>query len=330
MSALSEAQLDRFRQDGYLVVEGVLPHQDLSAVWKEYGAILDTVTRHLVEQGELEDRPRASTFEDLYLSVIGEVDDMYDVYQHLDVSLPLVEPFDESATMNAGPAVFGLLTHERVLDLVEAVIGPEIYSNPVQHTRIKPPATVLPRGATDANIARTMWHQDRAVLEAEAAESNILTVWLAITDATIDNGCLTAVPGSHRSSVSMHCPGKVFPAEIYIPEEAIDTARVVPLEVGSGGVVLLHRLTQHASLENNSDSIRWSFDLRYQPPDHATGRPYFPGFLARSAQRPDDVMIDHLEWASSWRTARDRLTSGQTEFGLGDLWGGNASHPLCA
>ncbi len=232
--------------------------------------------------------------------------------------------------MSDGPAVFSLLTNERLLDVVEDVIGPEIYCNPVQHTRIKPPVALLPSGVTDANVARTRWHQDQAVLEPEAADSNVLTVWVAITDATIANGCLTCVPGSHRREISMHCPGKIFPAEIYIPDELVDPATVQPLPVKAGGMVLLHQLTEHASFDNTTDQIRWSFDLRYQPPGEPTGRPYFPGFLARSSQRPDDVVTDHAAWAKLWYQARDRLASGETRLALADLWGPNAGHHLCA
>ena len=38
-----------------------------------------------------------------------------------------------------GPAVFALLRNQAILDAVESLIGPEIYANPVQHVRIKPP-----------------------------------------------------------------------------------------------------------------------------------------------------------------------------------------------
>ena len=40
--------------------------------------------------------------------------------------------------MHHGPAVFELLTNPKLLDTVEELVGPEIYSNPVQHVRIKP------------------------------------------------------------------------------------------------------------------------------------------------------------------------------------------------
>lgn len=330
MRALTDIQLKQLDEDGYLVVEGVLSQAQLDDLRAEYAAILDRIAPELVARGSLSEPYDHLPFEQRYTAMISEMEDMYDVYQHLDICFPLVEDLAPDARMSDGPAVFGLLTNPKLLDVVEDVIGPEIYCNPVQHTRIKPPAQFLPSGVTDANVARTLWHQDQAVLEPEAEESNVLTVWVAITDATIENGCLTCVPSSHRREVSLHCPGKIFPAEIYIPDELVDPASVAPLPVRAGGVVLLHRRTEHASLDNTTNQIRWSFDLRYQPPGEPTGRPYFPGFLARSTKRPDEVVTDHVEWAALWYQARDRLASGETHLALADLWGPNAGHHLCA
>ena len=135
MAGLTAAQLDRFREDGYLIVEDVLTEDDLAAIEDEYREIVDRVSADLVDRGKL--RPlTGTTFSEQYIEAMNQLDDMYDLYQHLDISLPLFDGLDHSHTMNAGPAVFRLLTNPRLLDIVESVIGPEIYSNPVQHTRI--------------------------------------------------------------------------------------------------------------------------------------------------------------------------------------------------
>jgi ectoine hydroxylase-related dioxygenase (phytanoyl-CoA dioxygenase family) len=80
---------------------------------------------------------------------------------------------------------------------------------------------------------------------------------------------------------------------------------VVPVK--RGGVLLFHHLTKHASLTNTSDGIRWSFDLRYQPIGQPTGRPAFPGFIARSRQNPASAVTDWQVWADLWRETRSRL-----------------------
>ncbi len=329
MAGLTAEQIDRFNTDGYLVVEDVLSEDGLSDVIAEYDEILRRVTTDLVGQGRL--RPlQGTTFSQRYIEAMRQLDDMYVLYQHLDISLPMIEDLDRSHTLNTGPAVFRLLTDPRLLDIVESVIGPEIYSNPVQHTRIKPPLRSLPNAATDANIAATLWHQDSAVTDPEADATDMLTVWLAVTDATVDNGCMMAERGSHLGDLSLHCPGKRFRAEIYIPDELIDADRVVPLEVGAGGIVLLHKRTAHGSLDNNSDSIRWSLDLRYQPTGQPTGRSVFPGFVARSAAHPERVLTDPAGWTTLWDRALDRIVSGEIEVQFNARWDAGCHLPLCA
>ncbi|MDE0168226.1 MAG: phytanoyl-CoA dioxygenase family protein [bacterium] len=329
MAGLTVGQLERFDEDGYLVVEDVLTSQELAAIEDEYLEILDRVAAGLVAQGRIPPL-RGITFSERYVEAMQHVDDMYAIYQHLDICLPMVRELDLSHTMNAGAAVFDLLTNRRLLDIAESVIGPEIYSNPVQHTRIKPPAHCLPDAVTDSNIAATTWHQDAGVINPEADGTHMLTVWLAVTDATIENGCLIAERASHREDLTMHCPGTAASATTYIPEAIIDFDRVVPLEVGAGGLVLLHKLTEHGSLDNRSDDIRWSFDLRYQPIGQPTGRSVFPGFIARSEAHPEQVLTDPDEWASLWWQARDRIVGGQVPWQFNARWDVNAGLPVCA
>jgi ectoine hydroxylase-related dioxygenase (phytanoyl-CoA dioxygenase family) len=158
----------------------------------------------------------------------------------------------------------------------------------------------------------------------------MLTVWLAITDATIDNGCLIVTRGSHKLDRTLHGPGKVSAAEIYIPESIVDQDQVTPLEVKAGGMVLLNKLTEHGSLDNNTDDIRWSFDLRYQPIGQPTGRSIFPGFVTRSAQHPELAVTDPAEWAQLWWDARDQIASGHDPMVFNNRWDANAGQAVCA
>ena len=276
MAGLTVEQLEKFDDDGYLVVEDVLAREDLAVIEDEYRENPRPGDGRPGRAGPDLPPLRGTSFSERYIEAMRHIDDMYALYQHLDICLPMVRELDGTHTMNTGSAVFRLLTNPRLLDIVESVIGPEIYSNPVQHTRIKPPAHCLPDAVTDSNIAATTWHQDAGVINPEADETHMLTVWLAVTDATIENGCLIAERASHRDELTMHCPGTAASATTYIPESIIDWDRVVPLEVKAGGAVLLHKLTEHGSLDNRSDDIRWSFDLRYQPIGQPTGRAVFP------------------------------------------------------
>jgi len=75
----------------------------------------------------------------------------------------------------------------------------------------------------------------------------------------------------------------------------------------------MHQRTIHSSLDNTTESqVRVSLDLRYKPIGQPTGRPAFPGFIARSRVHPERVLRDPLAWAQSWYEARDRLAAQET------------------
>ncbi|MDX1521821.1 MAG: phytanoyl-CoA dioxygenase family protein, partial [Anaerolineae bacterium] len=158
--------------------------------------------------------------------------------------------------------------------------------------------------------------------------------WVAITEATNENGCLITIPGSHRKSngpLTMHCPGKNVAAEHYIPGPLMETGKAVPLPVGAGGVILLHRFNEHTAYPNRSTSIRWSFDLRYQPTHQPSGRPAFPGFVVRSQANPAGVLTDPQAWTELWQAAKARLVNREYEGVIyQDRWVGNEKLPICA
>jgi len=83
------------------------------------------------------------------------------------------------------------------------------------------------------------------------------------------------------------------------------------LPVKRGGVVPFHKLNVHKVLPNKSKNLRWSMDLRYHPIGQASGRPDFPGFIARSRVNPSSELRDPMAWAHSWNMARDSIVTGQ-------------------
>ncbi|MEM0908407.1 MAG: phytanoyl-CoA dioxygenase family protein [Pseudomonadota bacterium] len=318
-SGLSEADVAQFHRDGYLVVPDLLdPERHLAPVIDEYQTRLRSLRDVWVAQGLLPKTGRPEGFcEGIKEAAAAGID----FFQPLDISLPL-DSVEADTPFHAGPATFALLTAPPLLDAVEALIGPEITSNPIQHVRIKPPARDVSRGERRAHVTATSWHQDRAVTLSEADETRMVTAWLAVTDATQDNGCLKVLPGSHKGLMLHHCPVP----QLAIPDQFIDEAAAVPLPVRAGGVVLFHPLTVHGSLDNRSDSVRWSFDLRYNTTGDPTGRPLFPAFVARSKAYPDTVLTDPLAWRQSWLDARSTLAaSPPREF---HRWPADAA--LCA
>ncbi len=288
---LTETQVDAFHRDGYLVVEGVLGPDVLGPVRAEYAALLDDLCAGWGISGE--------SFED---KLIAAYTQGFDWFQPLDISLPGDE-IKADTPMHFGPAVFDMVTADRLLDLAEDLLGPEITSNPIQHVRIKPPAPNLRDDEVRAHVTSTDWHQDRAVALEEADQTEMITVWLAVTDATVENGCLKVQPFEGAREMLPHCPK----TQTAIADEFIREDGAVPLPVKAGGAVIFHPLVPHASLPNTSDGIRWSFDLRFHKTGQPSGRAHFPDFVARSRARPETELRDWRVWKSMWEDARTRL-----------------------
>jgi ectoine hydroxylase-related dioxygenase (phytanoyl-CoA dioxygenase family) len=297
----------RFQAQGYLVVEGLFDvERDLAPVVTDYAATLDALVDEWLAAGLLQHRYADLPFGQRLIRILSESGVNWS--QPFDISLPQTQVYPDTP-IHTSEAVFNLLRHPRLLDVVEQFIGPELYSNPIQHTRIKPPERLVPPSARNGNVVRVGWHQDQGVALPEQDEVSVLTVWLPITDATVQNGCLAVVPGSHRRELAAHCPGTGPDGGLQIPSKLIQ-GQPVPVPVRHGGALLMHSRTMHAALVNQSDDIRWSFDLRYQPVGLPTGRPAFPGFVARSRRDPRSEQRDWRAWSESWLEARARLAQG--------------------
>lgn len=318
---VTASHLSFFDRDGYVIVEGLLDlERDLQPVIEEYGTLANRLAKAYLSEGELSDYEAIGPIPDRLLQLISATD--ANCFQALDISLPLEQDIESDTPMHCGPAVFGLLRNQRLLDAVEQFIGPEIYSNPVQHIRTKPPEVTIPeevRGHT--LLGKTFWHQDLGVMTPDADGSGVLSVWVPMIDVSEDEGCLVVVPGSHRNGLVTHCRTASFNG---IRDE--DLGRPLALPMAAGDVLFLNKLTQHASLSNTSSRLRWSFDLRYNAIGEPTGRPWFPGFVARSREDPEAEMSDFAEWAATWGEARAILAG--CERPRFNRW--DSDDPLCA
>jgi phytanoyl-CoA hydroxylase len=103
-------------------------------------------------------------------------------------------------------------------------------------------------------------HQDSTFLYTEP--NNIVGLWFAIEDATMENGCLWAIPGGHRSGLKSRWVRSENGMEFSVfdstpwPEE-----QLVPLEVSKGSLILLDGLLPHRSYENKSNRSRHAYTL---------------------------------------------------------------------
>ena len=293
---LSASQIREFDETGVLVVPDVLPTAVLEAVKAEYAALLDG----LYARWHAEGRVPAPDGQDFWSKLLTAYAAGCDWFQPMDISLPGSE-IEADTPFHMGPAVFDMLTCDRLLDLAECLIGPEITSNPIQHVRLKPPSRTLRKGETTAHMMATDWHQDRAVAHAEGDQTRMITVWLAMEDVDETNGCLRVIPG--KPQMYTHCPLR----QTSIAPGMLDETKAVPLPVPAGGAVIFHPLTPHGSLDNTAEKFRWSFDIRYNVTGEPTGRAHFPDFVARSRAAPQTELRDWRACKTLWDEARSRL-----------------------
>lgn len=321
--SVAKMDIEQFQEEGYFVAEGLLdPEEDIRPVIDEYSELLDGLVKWWHSEGVLSDTYDDLPFGKRLAQVARETGGGYSRY--FDISLPQAN-IQGDTPMHHGPAVFDLLNSPKLLGVVEQFIGPEIYSNPVQHVRIKPPERLFSEDEQVSNelVARTPWHQDQGVILEEADGSHILTAWVAMSDAPVERGRLSVAPRSHKGELRTHCYTSVKRMGI-LDKLLPDDRFAVPMKAGD--VLFLDKLTIHGALPNVSDDLRWSFDLRYNPIGQDTGRRWFPGYVARSRANPESELRDPEAWAEMWREARSRLT--RMENPRFNRWDPN--DPMCA
>lgn len=103
-------------------------------------------------------------------------------------------------------------------------------------------------------------HQDSTFLYTEP--QNIIGLWFALEDATLENGCLWAIPGAHKLGLKQRWRRR--PEGMYF--ETFDSEpwpedQLVPLEVAKGSLIVLHGLLPHKSLANRSSRSRHAYTL---------------------------------------------------------------------
>ncbi|MFW6060759.1 MAG: phytanoyl-CoA dioxygenase family protein [Phycisphaeraceae bacterium] len=103
------------------------------------------------------------------------------------------------------------------------------------------------------------WHQDRwNFLDRDP----LVTVWTALDPATVENGCVQIIPGSHKHGLINPSHGSGFLTE----EQAAEYCKpdkVEHLTLEAGEVALLHNWVLHASDVNRSDVSRRAFSVCY-------------------------------------------------------------------
>lgn len=106
-------------------------------------------------------------------------------------------------------------------------------------------------------------HQDSTYLFVHGKP--IVGLWFALEDATLENGCLWAIPGGHHTPLKsrmLRDTNNGIQTQVY-DSTPWDADKLVPLEVEKGSVIVLHGLLPHMSKENLSARSRHAYTLHF-------------------------------------------------------------------
>ena len=153
------------------------------------------------------------------------------------------------------PWLNDLIRHDRILDAVEDVIGPDILCWGTSFF-IKEPC----------NPAFVSWHQDSTYWGLEPAD--VITAWVALSDSTTENGAMRVIPASHAMAQIPH--RDTFRSDNLLSRGQevmvdVDPAQADTLVLRAGEMSLHHVRLIHGSDPNPSDQRRIGFAIRYIP-----------------------------------------------------------------
>lgn len=248
---ITEQQKQLFEEKGYLVIPNLISNEQLIELRKMTDQVLDgTFTP---EQGGLNG--------DFHMQLEPALKDNPDVPRREKIRVVFHLCHTHSYFWKHA-------TRPEILDVVKALLGSSIKLYTDQMF-VKPPH----------HGSEVPFHQDHAYwLNVEPY--NMITCWLAIDDATIENGCVRMIPGSHKQLIPHHKFDGVQTDGLL--EEELDISLEVPIEVKAGGAIFHHSLTVHRSFPNQSDKGRRGLASIYLPADFTFVNPNISSVSADS------------------------------------------------
>ncbi|KAM4877604.1 phytanoyl-CoA dioxygenase domain-containing protein 1 isoform 1-T1 [Thomomys bottae] len=235
MACLSPAQLQKFQEDGFLVLEGFLSAEECMAMRQRINEIvaeMDVPPHCRTEfSTQEEEQLRAQGSTDYFLSSGDKIRFFFEKGVFDKKGNFLVPP--EKALNKVGHAlhaydpVFKSVTHSTKVQALARSLGLQVPVVVQSMYIFKQPhfgGEVFP-------------HQDATFLYTEPL-GRVLGMWIAVEDATLSNGCLWFIPGSHINGVSrrmIRAPAGSAPGTSFLGSDpAWDDSLFVPTPVHTG------------------------------------------------------------------------------------------------
>lgn len=262
--ALSDTDIEQFREQGFLAIERVFSPAQMAALRRSALAIVDDFdaeAHRSVFRTDDRDSGRDDYFFDSAEAVhcfleAGALDD--DSQLNRDKTLAInkighaLHDRDDTFRAFCGHPWFGAALRD---------LG---YSAPV----VMQTMYIFKQPGIGGEVR---WHQDASYLIA--GEPGIVGIWVAVEDATETNGCLWMQPGAHTSPLreryTVDWQSGTGTLETLDETPWQGRATPVPVPVSAGSVVLFHERMPHYSSENRSDRSRHAFTLHVTEHDAA-------------------------------------------------------------
>src|SRR4028118_2222724 len=217
-ASLTPEQLAAYDIDGYIVLENLLDDTDMAPPREAMMEKVDEIANDLLKSGLITDLCLDEPFPTRLARLFEGLTDA-DFLKW------------DRGWRDRKPGYFELMSNPKILDAVESLIGPEIFSNPVYNIRPKVPGVAA--GAVP-------WHQDKSYWP-DANANPVITVWIPLVDATLENGCLHLIPGTHQKRTIAH-QKETYSGTGYleIPANYVKKrqAEIISLPVKAGSAVL--------------------------------------------------------------------------------------------
>jgi non-heme Fe2+,alpha-ketoglutarate-dependent halogenase len=170
-----------------------------------------------------------------------------------------------------------ICTHPRILDYVEAILGPDFYLWGTQFFSKDP-----------GDGKTTPWHQDAFYWPLTPHKA--VTVWLAFTDSDEENGAMRVIPGTHRVGRIQHIRSDrtTDVLDMELAPGAFRESDAVALTLKAGQASLHDDNIVHGSAANRSQRLRCGLTMRYSAGEVKCDLrvwPFFKAYWVRGADR---------------------------------------------
>ncbi|MCC6445946.1 MAG: phytanoyl-CoA dioxygenase family protein [Armatimonadetes bacterium] len=218
-----------FEENGYLIVEDILNAEQLEELRRRVDIALEGKEPQF-----------------------GDFEIQWEPYARERPDLPRAQKIRVMFHLcHRDPFFWSHAVRPEILDIVELLIGPDIKIYTDQMF-VKAPlqGTAVP------------YHQDSAYWPVEPP--NLVSCWMALDDATVENGCVRVIPGSHKALLPHHH----YPESIQslgLEDDEVDADREIPVELKAGSCMFHHSLLAHRSAPNRSPHYRKGLVTIYLP-----------------------------------------------------------------